>query len=452
MNRKLEFGRPRKAAFLTLGCKVNQYETDAMEQNLKERGYEIVDFREKADVYVINTCTVTGIADRKSRQMIRRARRNNPDSLIVAAGCYVQSDEERLAENRDADILIGNTRKDALADILDKWFLDHPDHILKEVEDMSKVTDYESLMLYHVNEHTRAYVKIQDGCNQFCSYCIIPYVRGRIRSKKPEEVVREIETLVQNGYREIVLTGIHLSSYGKDLDNMDLIGILEAVSAIEGIGRIRLGSLEPRIITEGFLERLVQLKAVCPHFHLSLQSGCDTTLKRMNRHYTTEEYEKAVELLRKYYKDPAVTTDVIAGFVGETEEEFSQTENYLEKIKLYEIHVFKYSVREGTRAQKMEGHLPEHVKAARVLRLMDLTAAQKKQYEEKMVGGVFEVLLEEEKNVGDQTYFQGYTANYVKVLVKADSSSAMERNRLVPVKIEGFLDGKSLFGKISIEF
>ena len=317
---------------------------------MKRHGYDIVSFKETADVYIINTCSVTNMADRKSRQMIHRAKKNNPDAVIVAAGCYVQAAEKEMAEKNMADILVGNNKKKDIAQILEEYFAVKEEEqkvpLVSEVIDINHTKEYEDLTIHKVNEHTRAYIKIQDGCNQFCSYCIIPYTRGRIRSKNPEEVIEEVKNLAAQGYKEIVLTGIHLSSYGKDLGDITLLDVIQRIQQIEDIERIRLGSLEPRIITEQFVKELRACDKVCPHFHLSLQSGCDETLKRMNRKYTTEEYETALNVLRTYYEHPALTTDVIAGFVGETEEEFEKTRAYLEKINLYEMHIFKYSVRE----------------------------------------------------------------------------------------------------------
>ena len=423
----------RRAAFLTLGCKVNQYETDAMEEILEKAGYEIVSFKETADVYIINTCSVTNMADRKSRQMIHRAKKNNPDAIIVAAGCYVQAAEEELAKKNEADILVGNNKKKDIAQILEEYFA------AKEPEQEVPVVS--------------AYIKIQDGCNQFCSYCIIPYTRGRIRSKNPEEVIEEVKNLAAQGYKEIVLTGIHLSSYGKDLGTVTLLDVIKRIQQIEDVERIRLGSLEPRIITEEFVKELVKCDKVCPHFHLSLQSGCDETLKRMNRKYTTEEYEEALNILRKYYEHPALTTDVIAGFVGETEEEFEKTRAYLEKINLYEMHIFKYSVREGTRAQKMSGHVPEQVKTERSEVLLSMAKRHKTAFEEWYVGRKEKVLLEEIVEKNGKKYFQGYTAHYVKVAVElTENDTKLEQNEVIVVDIQGFIDENLLYGKVSIEF
>lgn len=441
----------RRAAFLTLGCKVNQYETDAMKELLEADGYEIVDFKESADVYIINTCSVTNMADRKSRQMIHRAKKKNPDAVIAAAGCYVQAAEQDLIKNQIADVLIGNNKKKEIAQILDKFFEKREN--ISEVVDIAHTNDYEALTIHKVSEHTRAYIKIQDGCNQFCSYCIIPYTRGRIRSKDPEQVITEIRNLAEDGFQEVVLTGIHLSSYGKDLGNITLLDIIKNIQKIDGIRRIRLGSLEPRIITEDFVRELKECDKVCPHFHLSLQSGCDETLRRMNRKYNTEEYEQALKILRQYYEHPALTTDVIVGFVGETEEEFEKTREYLEKINLYEMHIFKYSVRKGTRAEKMEGHLPEDIKNDRSGVLLEMTRRHKKEFEQWYIGKTQKVLLEEVIEINGVKYIQGHTERYVKVAVKFDDNlEILRQNNIIVVEIEGFLDENLLYGKVSIEF
>ena len=448
----------RKVAFLTLGCKVNQYETDAMEEILEKKGYEIVGFKEMADVYIINTCSVTNMADRKSRQMIHRAKKNNPDAVIVAAGCYVQAAEKEMAEKSMADILVGNNKKKDIAQILEEYFAVKEEEqsvpVISEVLDINHTKEYENMTIHKVNEHTRAYIKIQDGCNQFCSYCIIPYTRGRIRSKNPEEVIAEVKNLAAQGYKEIVLTGIHLSSYGKDLeDNITLLDVIKRIQQVEAVKRIRLGSLEPRIITEEFVRELKQCDKVCPHFHLSLQSGCDETLKRMNRKYTTEEYEAALTILRKYYEHPALTTDVIAGFVGETEEEFEKTRAYLEKINLYEMHIFKYSVREGTRAQKMSGHVPEQVKTERSDILLAMARSHKSEFEKWYIGRKEKVLLEEIIEKNGKKYFQGYTAHYVKVAIELpENNTKLKQNEEIIVEIQGFIDENLLYGKVSIEF
>ncbi len=528
-------GLKRKAAFLTLGCKVNQYETDAMKELLMDAGYEIVEFTDRADVYVINTCSVTNVADRKSRQMIHRARRKNPDAVVAAAGCYIQTGGRKMLDDGQADLLIGNNRKKDIAAILDKYYSDREGRKQEDqagmarqdrcyVHDIARDRDYEPLALHKLTGHTRAYLKIQDGCNQFCSYCIIPYARGRIRSRDPQLVIEEVKRLTGQGFREVVLTGIHLSSYGLDLalagqgekaecqektdvvreeeagltkghvagirqgaamslegaaiapervgrnseershrynpylkGPVSLLTLIEDLQKIPDLARIRLSSLEPRIITEEFVRRLRACDKVCPHFHLSLQSGCDATLRRMNRKYTTADYRAAVNLLRSCYDRPAITTDVIAGFVGETEEEFQATRSFLEEINLYEMHVFKYSVREGTRAQKMEGHLPEEVKAARSAVLIKMASDHKRAYEESFIGSRVQVLLEEETVIDGRHYWQGFTDCYVKVFVENDEQQReFSRNTLVNVSIIGFLSqNKSqdgLFGKVSIEF
>ena len=373
----------KKAALHNLGCKVNAYETEAMQELLEQNGYEIVPFKEGADVYIINTCTVTNMADRKSRQMIHRARKMNPDAVVVAAGCYVQAKAEDVDEC--IDIVIGNNKKQDLIEILDEyWAKKKKDHELqKEVLDINHTSEYENLHLSKTAEHTRAYIKVQDGCNQFCSYCIIPFARGRVRSREKDDVVREVESLAKNGYKEVVLTGIHLSSYGVDLGET-LLSLILAVNEVSGIHRIRLGSLEPRIITEEFVKTIAGLPKICPHFHLSLQSGCDATLKRMNRKYTAEEYYEKCELLRKYFDDPALTTDVIVGFPGETEEEFAQSKDFVDKVNFYETHIFKYSKREGTKAAVMKDQVPEEIKTVRSNLMIEMGHRKQEEYEEKL--------------------------------------------------------------------
>ena len=350
----------RKAALHNLGCKVNAYETEAMQEMLEQNGYEIVPFAEGADVYVINTCTVTNMADRKSRQMLHRARKMNPNAVVVAAGCYVQA--QGVKADDCIDIIIGNNKKKDLIAILDEHFAKIEEKEPQvELIDIAHTHEYEEMRVSRQAEHTRANVKVQDGCNQFCSYCIIPYARGRVRSRKMEDVLAEVHTLASNGYQEIVLTGIHLSSYGIDTGE-NLLELIRAVHQVEGILRIRLGSLEPRIITREFAEGIAALPKMCPHFHLSLQSGCNTTLKRMNRRYTAEEYYEKCELLREVFDHPALTTDVIVGFPGETEEEFRESKAFLEKVNFYETHIFKYSRRQGTKAAEMKDQVPEPVK------------------------------------------------------------------------------------------
>ena len=426
-----------------------------MKEILVKRGYEITDFKDRADVYIINTCSVTNVADKKSRQMIRRAKKQNPDAAVVACGCYVQTERDRHPEKEslieDADILLGNNRKGDIADVIEQWFEEKK--VQSDVTDIAVEKEYENLYLTDISDHTRAYLKIQDGCNQFCSYCIIPYARGRIRSRAPEDVKREVNILVKKGFREIVLTGIHLSSYGLDRGDTSLLDLIRELNDIERLERIRLGSLEPRIITENFVRELSRCEKVCPHFHLSLQSGCDATLKRMNRHYTTAEYEDAVNLLRTWFDRPTITTDVIVGFAGETEEEFETTRKFLEMIRLYDMHIFKYSVREGTRAQSMEGQLPGLVKIWRSSQLMELAATLKKEYEESMIGTVDQVLLEDQIEIDGVRYMQGYTPRYVKVAVELkDNSSYLRQNERITVNICGFINEELLKGKVMIDF
>ena len=406
----------RKAALHNLGCKVNAYETEAMQQLLEEAGYEIVPFQEKADVYVINTCSVTNIADRKSRQMLHRAKKMNPDAVVVAAGCYVQAAGEELKKDAAIDVIIGNNRKKDLVPLLDEYFAGK--HVEEDsLIDIGKTREYEALHINKIADHTRAFIKIQDGCNQFCSYCIIPYTRGRVRSRKPEEIMEEIKGLVDRGYREVVLTGIHLSSYGLDLDGITLLDLMVKIDKIQGLERLRLGSLEPRIVTEEFTRTLAGLRTICPHFHLSLQSGCDDTLKRMNRRYTTEEYEKGCQILRKYFDRPAITTDVIVGFPQETEEEFAQTVEFLKRIHFYEMHVFKYSRRAGTRAADMPGQLTENQKGQRSDVLLKLDQEMSLEYRKSFLGEEKEVLMEEKIVIDGTEYLVGHTREYVKAAI-----------------------------------
>ena len=424
----------KKAALHNLGCKVNSYETEAMQQSLEKAGYEIVPFSETADVYVINTCSVTNMADRKSRQMIHKAKKMNPDAIVVGAGCYVQTKEAQALLDDTIDIIIGNNRKHELVSLLEEYEKDHNKNL--SVSDINhEKQEYEEMYLDKTAEHTRAFLKVQDGCNQFCSYCIIPFARGRVRSRKTSDVVAEVERLSAHGFREVVLTGIHLSSYGTDIDT-NLLALIEAVHQVEGIERIRLGSLEPRIMTEDFVKRLSELPKICPHFHLSLQSGCDATLVRMNRKYTTEEYKAGCDLLRTYFAHPAITTDVIVGFPGETEEEFEETKEFLKKIHFYEMHVFKYSKREGTKAAVMEHQVPEQVKTERSAQLLELEHAMSKEFRDFYVGKEVKVLLEEALEYKGETYFTGYTPEYVKVAFKTTENLS---NQFVTGKMKGLL-------------
>ena len=430
----------KKAALHNLGCKVNAYETEAMQHLLEEAGYEIVPFTQKADVYVINTCSVTNMADRKSRQMLHKAKKNNPDSIVVAAGCYVQTSEKEVLNDLSVDIVIGNDRKHDLVRLLEEYSLDSVNDTVDDINDGKH--DFEELFIDQTKEHTRAFIKVQDGCNQFCSYCIIPYARGRVRSRRFENVIAEVERLAANGFKEVVLTGIHLSSYGVDFEEaVGLLELIQAVNAVKGIERIRLGSLEPKIVTEHFASELSKLDKICPHFHLSLQSGCDATLKRMNRKYTTKEYERGCELLRKYFVHPAITTDVIVGFPGETEEEFEQTKAYLEHIHFYEMHIFKYSKRKGTRAAVMPDQIDEQIKAARSEKLIALGHDMSKEFRKFYIGKNEEVLFEEKAVIGDKEYFVGYTKEYVKVAKKTDENL---ENQIVSGRISCMLTDEIL--------
>lgn len=433
----------KKCALHSLGCKVNSYETQAMQKMMESAGYEIVPFGEEiADIYIINTCSVTNIADRKSRQMIHKAKKLNPEAVVAAAGCYVESAGDNIDE--DVDIVIGNNEKSHLIEILNEYF----EHMDKEKSvDIGKATDFDELNIDSPLEHTRAYVKIQDGCNRFCSYCIIPYVRGRIRSRKPDDVMAEIKRVAASGCKEVVLTGIHLSSYGLDFKDstVKLIDVIEAVNRIEGIERIRLGSLEPLIVTEEFVRRLAKCKKICPHFHLSLQSGCDETLKRMNRRYNVDEYYKGVELLREYFPDAAVTTDVIVGFPGETEEEFNITKKYLEKVCFYEMHVFKYSRRKGTAADKMPDQIPENIKSERSTELLELNEILSNGYREKYIGKKVKVLLEENHIIENKKYIIGFTDTYVRVALE-NPEEKLYTNQIVNVCVKKLFEKDMVIG------
>lgn len=425
----------KKAALHNLGCKVNAYETEAMQEMLEKAGYEIVPFREGADIYIINTCTVTNIADRKSRQMLHRARKMNPDAIVVAAGCYVQAQAEKEEVDPCIDIVLGNNRKKDLIAVLEEYRQKKAGgECLEEVEDISRTREYESLSLTRPGDHTRAYIKVQDGCNQFCTYCIIPYARGRVRSREIDDVIREVRALAENGYREVVLTGIHLSSYGIDFDGeRHLLELIRAVHRVDGICRIRLGSLEPGIITEEFAQALAALPKMCPHFHLSLQSGCDATLKRMNRRYTSGEYEEKCRILRKYFDRPALTTDVIVGFPGETEEEFRQSMEFVDKVDFYETHIFKYSRREGTKAAVMEDQISEQVKAKRSALMISLGERKRQAYEESFIGSEVEVLVEEPDAINRKEVQTGHTKEYIKVALESGEDL---RNQIVKVRID----------------
>ncbi|MBO5292359.1 MAG: tRNA (N(6)-L-threonylcarbamoyladenosine(37)-C(2))-methylthiotransferase MtaB [Lachnospiraceae bacterium] len=452
----------KSVALHNLGCKVNGYELDVMGQMLQEKGFKIVPFDEDADIYIINTCTVTNIADRKSRQMLHKAKKKNPDAVVVAVGCYVQTGREAVEKDPCIDLAVGNNRKKDLISILEEFLASKEECRGEEtgektlhgttVIDINHTDEYEEMTLEHTADHTRAYIKIQDGCNQFCSYCIIPYARGRIRSRRPEDVLAEVKGLAANGYREIVFTGIHISSYGIDFEQKQtgdyrsakeealrknhFLNLIKAVHEVDGIERIRLGSLEPRIMTEEFVRELAGLSRLCPHFHLSLQSGSDTVLQRMNRHYSSGEYYEKVLLLRKYFSNPAITTDVITGFPQETEEEFEETKAFLEKVHFYEMHIFKYSKRQGTVAASMPGQMTEREKAKRSAVLLEMEKRHSKEYREQFVGRECEVLFEETMEIQDESYMVGHSKRYLKVAVKAGEELS---NEIRTCRISGFL-------------
>ena len=407
-----------KVAFYTLGCKVNQYETNGMIQAFLEKGYEIVDFTEKSDIYIINTCTVTSISDKKSRQMIRRTKQLNPEAIVVAVGCYAQVAKDKLEEIKDIDLILGISEKTEIIKYVEEEIKErNPKTYISDVMHQKQFVDFGSV---NYTDKNRVAIKVQDGCNQFCTYCIIPYARGRIRSRKIENVKKEVEDLAQKGIKEIVITGIHVASYGKDLEeNIGLIDLLEEINKIDGIERIRLGSIEPLLITDEFVKRLKKLDKICHHFHLSLQSGCDETLKRMNRRYTTEQFKEIVKRLRNTYSDVNLTTDIIVGFPGETEEEFEKTYKFLDEIKFYKMHIFKYSQRKGTKAAVMQNQIPGDIKELRSRRLIELSNKNEFEINQKYIGKKVEVLFEEEK----EGVFKGHTANYILVYCKDEKEN-----------------------------
>ena len=441
----------KRVAYHNLGCKVNSYEMDVMLQELQADGYELVPFEEQADVYIVNTCSVTNIADRKSRQMLHKAKKTNPQGIVVAVGCYVQTGTDQVREDDAVDLLVGNNRKKDLVRIL-REYMDGTGE--DNVIDINHTNEYEEMQLKKTAEHTRAYIKIQDGCNQFCSYCIIPYARGRVRSRQEEDIIREITGLVQAGYQEFVLTGIHISSYGVDFEKGAVMGpallqLLRKVDEIPGVKRIRIGSLEPRVITEEFVQGMSELKHLCAHFHLSLQSGCDETLRRMNRHYDTERFYHGVELLRQAFTEPAITTDVIVGFPGETEEEFEITRAFLEKICFYEMHVFKYSKRKGTRAAVMENQVPEQIKSVRSDVLLKMEAIQSESYRKRLLHQQVEVLMEESKEINGTIYQIGHTREYVKVAVRTEEDLS---NKFITGTVTGMLSEEILLLDSNLNF
>ncbi len=443
----------KTAAFLTLGCKVNSYETEAIRGMFESAGYEVVDFKELADVYVVNTCTVTNIADRKSRQMLHQAKKRNPDAIIIAVGCYVQAAEEALLKDSSVDLVVGNNRKSEIVKLVESYKI-KKDINTNMVIDIGAEKDFEELSIVSTMEKTRAFIKIQDGCNRFCSYCIIPYVRGRVRSRNEDEILDEISKLSNAGYKEIVLTGIHISSYGTDrLDKAEdvykllpLASLIKAIGEITGIERIRLGSLEPRIITEEFVKEIAAIKQFCPHFHLSLQSGSDTVLKRMNRKYTSSEYVEKVRLLREYFENPAFTTDVIVGFPGESDKEFEETLEFVQGIGFSAIHVFKYSKRAGTKAAVMEDQVPEEIKNQRSNVLASVAKKMSEDYMSDFMGRIEKILIEEEVSIEGKSYLIGHNERYLKLAIMAEDD-INQINNIVAVMIEKVLSDDILLCK-----
>ena len=438
----------KKVALHNLGCKVNAYEIEAMQQLLEEAGYEIVPFEPGADIYVINTCTVTNIADRKSRQMLHKAKKMNPEAIVVATGCYVQTGGDKLEKDEAIDLVLGNNQKINIVEALAEYAENKPGHGSHVIK-INQTKEYEDLSIDHTAEHVRAYIKVQDGCNQFCTYCIIPYARGRVRSRNIESVLKEVHSLAEKGYKEVVLTGIHLSSYGVDFPEEKketLLSLIRAVHEIEGIQRIRLGSLEPGIVTREFAEGIAALPKVCPHFHLSLQSGCDETLERMNRRYRSGEYRERCELLREVYENPALTTDVIVGFPQESEEEFQKSYDFVDGIHFYETHIFKYSRRQGTKAAAMDGQLTEAEKARRSEKMIEMHHRHAKDYERSMLGKELEVLIEEEYTKDGQIWYLGHSREYIKTAVPKSENYGV--NDIVRVKAESFLEEHIMTGEV----
>jgi threonylcarbamoyladenosine tRNA methylthiotransferase MtaB len=438
----------RKAALHNLGCKVNSYETEAMTQLLKKAGYEIVSFQDQADVYIINTCSVTNMADRKSRQMLHKAKKMNPEAIVVATGCYVQTGGDKLEKDEAIDLVLGNNQKINIVEALAEYAENKPGHGSHVIK-INQTKEYEDLSIDHTAEHVRAYIKVQDGCNQFCTYCIIPYARGRVRSRNIESVLKEVHSLAEKGYKEVVLTGIHLSSYGVDFPEEKketLLSLIRAVHEIEGIQRIRLGSLEPGIVTREFAEGIAALPKVCPHFHLSLQSGCDETLERMNRRYRSGEYRERCELLREVYGNPALTTDVIVGFPQESEEEFQKSYDFVDGIHFYETHIFKYSRRQGTKAAAMDGQLTEAEKARRSEKMIEMHHRHASDYEKSMIGKELEVLIEEEYTNDGRTWYLGHSREYIKTAVPKSENYGV--NDIIRVKAERFLEEHIMTGEV----
>lgn len=439
----------KKVAFHTLGCKVNIYETEAMQELMQKAGYSIVDFDDKADIYVVNTCSVTNMADRKSRQMLHKAKKDNPDAVIVAVGCYVQAAAKSIKQDEKIDIIIGNNMKNKIADIINDYY-EHQDPNTVDISgdfvlDISKIKEYEEFRVLKHKEHTRAFIKIQDGCNQFCSYCIIPYTRGRVRSRSIEEIEKEVRDLVNAGYKEVILTGIHISSYGLDFEEkIQLIELVEKVAKVAGVERLRISSLEPRIITEEFVERLAKLDNFCPHFHLSLQSGSDNTLKAMSRRYDASEFKEGVRLIRKYFYMPALTTDIIAGFPGETEDDFTESLEYIRDIGFFELHVFPYSKREGTKAASMKETLSNKDKTRRVNLLLSMQEPIRRKFLEEKIGKEVEVLIESEFEHENKRYVLGHSKEYIKVALPYIEKA---RNMIIPAKLISFIKDDIILGE-----
>lgn len=439
----------KKVAFHTLGCKVNIYETEAMQELMQKAGYSIVDFDDKADIYVVNTCSVTNMADRKSRQMLHKAKKDNPDAVIVAVGCYVQAAAKSIKQDEKIDIIIGNNMKNKIADIINDYY-EHQDPNTVDISgdfvlDISKIKEYEEFRVLKHKEHTRAFIKIQDGCNQFCSYCIIPYTRGRVRSRSIEEIEKEVRDLVNVGYKEVILTGIHISSYGLDFEEkIQLIELVEKVAKVAGVERLRISSLEPRIITEEFVERLAKLDNFCPHFHLSLQSGSDNTLKAMSRRYDASEFKEGVRLIRKYFNMPALTTDIIAGFPGETEDDFTESLEYIRDIGFFELHVFPYSKREGTKAASMKETLSNKDKTRRVNLLLSMQEPIRRKFLEEKIGKEVEVLIESEFEHENKRYVLGHSKEYIKVALPYIEKA---RNMIIPTKLISFIKDDIILGE-----
>jgi len=428
----------KKVSFYTLGCKVNQYETKAMIQKFQEAGYKIVNMNEEiADIYIVNTCTVTNMSDRKSRQILRRLKDKNNEAIVIAVGCYAQVAKKELEEMTEIDIALGNEEKKDIVKYVEN-FIAEKNKII-EIQDISTQKEFKDMGQITYTDKTRAVIKVQDGCNQFCSYCIIPYARGRVRSREKESILKEITQIARKGIKEVVITGIHVASYGRDFGKKDgLIELLEEINSIEGIDRIRLGSLEPKIITEEFMQRLVKLEKMCHHFHISLQSGCDETLKRMNRKYTTADVTEIINMLRRYYSDVILTTDIIVGFPGETEEEFDKTYEFLKQARLYKMHVFQYSPRKGTRAAVAPNQVDGNIKEARSKKLIELSNNNQLYYNKKMIGQTVEVLFEDKEIKNGVTYYKGHTQNYILVKYKTteELENIFKEVKLIEAEVE----------------